>query len=140
MYVLDFPRISHNDQASYHIPIVAGASFPDSDQERDESVANTDYFSESSPLKAVPESKAEESKSGNTFTSFLQNVSQTVTQTVVDMMDSLSDFFNNLFGGNKFFVDADGTAKFGAVEKTLGASFMALAVMVMIVVVSKRSH
>ncbi|XP_015082238.1 uncharacterized protein LOC107025947 isoform X1 [Solanum pennellii] len=118
----------------------AGASFPDSDQERDESVANTDSFSESSPLKAIPESKAEESKSGNSFTSFLQNVTQTVTQTVVDMMDSLSDFFNNLFGGNKFFVDADGTAKFGAVEKTLGASFMALAVMVMMVVVSKRNH
>lgn len=116
------------------------ASFPDSDQEKDESVADTASFSESSPWKPFSESKAEESKSGNSFTSFLQNVTQTVTQTVVSMMDSLSDFFNNLFGGNKFFVDADGSAKFGAVEKTLGASFMALAVMVMMVVVSKRSH
>ncbi|KAK6785528.1 hypothetical protein RDI58_018983 [Solanum bulbocastanum] len=118
----------------------AGASFPDSDQEKDESVADTASFSESSSWKAFSESKDEESKSGNSFTSFLQNVTQTVTQTVVDMMDSLSDFFNNLFGGNKFFVDADGSAKFGAVEKTLGASFMALAVMAMMVVVSKRSH
>lgn len=118
----------------------AGASFPDSDQERDESVTDTDSFSQSSPWRAFSKSEAEEAKSGNSFTSFLQNVKQTVTQTVVDMMNSLSDYFNNLFGGDRFFVDADGSAKFGAAEKTLGASFMALAVMVMMVVVSKRGQ
>lgn len=115
------------------------ALLPDSDQERDESVADTDSFSQSSPRRAFSKSETEEAKSGNSFTSFLQNVKQTVTQTVVDMMNSLSDYFNNLFGDNTFFVDADGSAKIGAVEKTLGASFMALAVMVIMVVVSKRS-
>ncbi|XP_060190813.1 uncharacterized protein LOC132620130 isoform X2 [Lycium barbarum] len=114
------------------------ASFPDSwEQKIDESVADTDSFSQSSPRSVNSKSEAAESKSGNSFTGFLQNVKKTVTQTVVDMMNSLSDYFNNLFGGNKIFVNADGSAKFGTVE-TLGASFMALAVMVIMVVVSKR--
>ncbi|XP_059283750.1 uncharacterized protein LOC132037269 isoform X2 [Lycium ferocissimum] len=110
------------------------ASFPDSwEQKIDESVADTDSFSQSSPRSVNSKSEAEESKSGNSFTGFWQNIKQTV----VDMMNSLSDYFNNLFGGNKIFVNADGSAKFGTVE-TMGASFMALAVMVMMVVVSKR--
>ncbi|PHU30589.1 hypothetical protein BC332_02682 [Capsicum chinense] len=36
---------------------------------------------------------------------------------------SLSDFFNNLLGSNKVFFNADGSAKLGIVEMTLGASF-----------------
>ncbi|KAK4355303.1 hypothetical protein RND71_024274 [Anisodus tanguticus] len=117
------------------------APFPNSwDQKIDEFVGDTDSFSKASPRSAFSRSEAEESKPGNSFTGFLQNVKQTVTQTVVDMMNSLSDYFNNLFGGNKVFVDSDGSAKFGAVEKTLGASFMALAVMVTMVVVSKRGQ
>ncbi|PHT67867.1 hypothetical protein T459_27354 [Capsicum annuum] len=63
-----------------------------------------------------------------------------ITQTVVDMMNSLSDFFNNLFGGNKVFFNADGNTKLGTVEMTLGASFMGLAVMVRMVIVSKRGQ
>ncbi|CAN4104099.1 unnamed protein product [Withania somnifera] len=117
-----------------------GASSAGSNQQTDESVADTDPLYRSSPRSAFPESREEESKSGNAFTDFLQNVKQTVTGTVVDMMNSLSDFFNNLFGGNKIVFDADGSAKFGAMEKTLGTSFLALAVMVMMVVVSKRSQ
>ncbi|KAF3652049.1 putative beta-glucosidase 41-like [Capsicum annuum] len=116
------------------------ASFPDSDHKIDESVADTDSFSQSSRRSTSSKSQADESKSGNSFTDFLQNVTRTVTQTVVDMMNSLSDYFNNLFGGNKVFFNADGSAKLGAVETTLGASFMGLAVMVMMVVVSKRGQ
>ncbi|OIT00357.1 PREDICTED: uncharacterized protein LOC109228889 [Nicotiana attenuata] len=114
------------------------ASFPDSDQKMDESVADTDSFSQSSPRSAFSKSEAEESKSKNSFTGFLQNVKRTVTQTVIDMMSSLSDYFNNLFGGNKVFIEADGSAKLGAMEKTLGASFIGLAIMAIMVVVLKR--
>ncbi|XP_016482457.1 uncharacterized protein LOC107803284 [Nicotiana tabacum] len=114
------------------------ASFPDSDQKMDESVADTDSFSQSSPRSAFSKSEAEESKSKNSFTGFLQNVKRTVTQTVIDMMSSLSDYFNNLFGGNKVFIEADGSAKLGAAEKTLGASFIGLAIMAIMVVVLKR--
>ncbi|KAM3396152.1 hypothetical protein P3S68_005158 [Capsicum galapagoense] len=116
------------------------ASFLDSDHKIDESVADTDSFSQSSRRSTSSKSQADESKSGNSFTDFLQNVTRTVTQTVVDMMNSLSDYFNNLFGGNKVFFNADGSAKLGAVETTLGASFMGLAVMVMMVIVSKRGQ
>ncbi|KAM3302407.1 hypothetical protein P3S67_016909 [Capsicum chacoense] len=133
-------KIFHNGQASYYNTIFAGASFPDSDHKIDESVADTDSFSQSSRRSTSSKSQADESKSGISFTDFLQNVTRTVTQTVVDMMNSLSDYFNNLFGGNKVFFNADGSAKLGAVETTLGASFMGLAVMVMMVVVSKRGQ
>ncbi|PHT59974.1 hypothetical protein CQW23_02337 [Capsicum baccatum] len=63
--------------------------------------------------------EVEESKFGNSFTDCLQNVTRKITQTVVDMMNNLSDFFNSLFGGNKFFFNADGSAKLEAVETTL---------------------
>ncbi|KAM3204914.1 hypothetical protein P3L10_028324 [Capsicum annuum] len=116
------------------------ASFPDSDYKIDESVADADSFSQSSQRSASSKSEAEESKFGNSFTDFLQNVTRTVTKIVVDIINSLSDFFNNLFGGNKVFFNADGSAKLGDVETTLGESFMGLAVMVMMVIVSKRGQ
>ncbi|KAF3629942.1 putative beta-glucosidase 41-like [Capsicum annuum] len=97
------------------------ASFPDSDYKIDESIA--DAFSQSSRRSASSKSEVEESKFGNFFTDFLQNVTRTVTQIIVDMMNSLSDFFNNLLGSNKVFFNADRSAKLGAVEMTLGASF-----------------
>lgn len=119
-----------------YLPLIAGASSPDSDQIINESDADTDTDSvyQSSSESTFSKFEPGESKSGNSFTAFFHNIKQTV----VDMMSSLSDYFNNLFGGDKFFMDADGSAKLGAMEKTLGASFMALAVMVMMVVVSKR--
>ncbi|KAF3655653.1 putative beta-glucosidase 41-like [Capsicum annuum] len=58
----------------------------------------------------------------------------------LNMWNCLSDFFNNLFGGNKVFFNADGNTKLGTVEMTLGASFMGLAVMVRMVIVSKRGQ
>ncbi|KAM3201227.1 hypothetical protein P3L10_033590 [Capsicum annuum] len=116
------------------------ASFPDSDHKIDESVADADSFSQSSRRSTSSKSKAEESKFGNSFTDFLQNVTRTVTQTLVDTMNSLSEFFSNLFGGNKVFFNIDGSAKLGTVDITLGASFMGLAVMVMMVIISKRGQ
>ncbi|KAM3340509.1 hypothetical protein P3S68_030380 [Capsicum galapagoense] len=116
------------------------ASIAYSNYKIDESVADADSFSQSSQRSASSKSEAEESKFGNSFTDFLQNVTRTVTQIVVDIINSLSDFFNNLFGGNKVFFNADGSAKLGDVETTLGSSFMGLAVMVMMVIVSKRGQ
>ncbi|PHU30946.1 hypothetical protein BC332_03039 [Capsicum chinense] len=87
------------------------ASFPDSDHKIDESVTDADSFSQTSRRSASSKSEAEESKFGNSFTNFLQNVARTVTQTVVDIMNNLSDFFNNLFGGNKVFFNADSSTK-----------------------------
>ncbi|PHT36221.1 hypothetical protein CQW23_23921 [Capsicum baccatum] len=93
------------------------ASFPDSDYKIDESVVDADFFSQSSQRSASSKSEAEESKFGNTFTNFLQNVTRTVTQIVVDIIKNLSDFFNKLFGGNKVFFNADGSAKLGDVRR-----------------------
>ncbi|KAM3324365.1 hypothetical protein P3S67_005516 [Capsicum chacoense] len=130
----------HNGQAPYYNTILAGASFPDSDHKINESVADADSFSQSSRRSVSSKYEAEESRFGNIFIDVLQNVTQTVTQTGVYMMNNLSDFFNNLFGGNKVFFNADGSAKLDAVEMTLGASFMGLVVMVMMVIVSKRNQ
>ncbi|KAF3662688.1 putative beta-glucosidase 41-like [Capsicum annuum] len=116
------------------------ASFPDSDHKIDEFVAAVDSFSQSSQKSVSSKSEAEESKFGNSFIDFLQNITRIVTQTMVDMMNSLSDFFNNLFEGNKVFFNTDESAKLGIVETTLGESFMGLAVMVMMVIVSKYSQ
>ncbi|PHU12104.1 hypothetical protein BC332_19034 [Capsicum chinense] len=116
---------------------VPGVSFPDLDHKIDKSIVDADSFSQSSRRSTSSKSEAEKSKFGKSFTNFLQNVTRTVTQIVVDMMNNLSDFFNNLFGGNKVFFNADGSAKLGVMEMTLGAYFMGLAVMVMMVIVSK---
>ncbi|PHT94872.1 hypothetical protein T459_02754 [Capsicum annuum] len=114
--------VSEDRNLSFGLAIDEGvASFPDSDYKIDESIA--DAFSQSSRRSASSKSEVEESKFGNFFTDFLQNVTRTVTQIIVDMMNSLSDFFNNLLGSNKVFFNADRSAKLGAVEMTLGASF-----------------
>ncbi|PHT94912.1 hypothetical protein T459_02794 [Capsicum annuum] len=88
----------------------SSSSFPDSDYKIDESIVDADSFSQSSRRISSSKSEAEESKFGNSFIDFLQNVTRTVTQTMVDIMNSLSDFFNNLFRGNKVFFNADGSA------------------------------
>ncbi|KAF3677679.1 hypothetical protein FXO38_03672 [Capsicum annuum] len=82
----------------------ASASFPDSDHKIDEFVTEADSFSQSSQMIAFSKSEEEESKFGNSFIDFLQNVTQIITQTVVDMMNNLSYFFNNLLRGNKVFL------------------------------------
>ncbi|PHT68062.1 hypothetical protein T459_27549 [Capsicum annuum] len=80
------------------------ASFPDSDHKIDEFVTEADSFSQSSRMIAFSKSEEEESKFGNSFIDFLQNVTQIITQTVVDMMNNLSYFFNNLLRGYKVFL------------------------------------
>ena len=60
--------------------------------------------------------------------------------TVVDMMNSLSDYFQTLFGGysnNKGAADTNGNVTSGFVDKALGPSLMGLAGMVIMVVVLK---
>lgn len=65
---------------------------------------------------------------------------QKIKSTVVDMMSSLSGFFQSFFGGQglgKVFVNPDGTAKVSA-ENVMEASFMGLAVMAIMVILMKR--
>ncbi|WOH04246.1 hypothetical protein DCAR_0623655 [Daucus carota subsp. sativus] len=69
-----------------------------------------------------------EKEQKNGFNSFLKDIKEKVE----DMMNSLSSFFQNLFAGP---AASDGSAK---VDKTMGASIMGLAVMVIMVVVLKR--
>ncbi|KAF3632012.1 putative beta-glucosidase 41-like [Capsicum annuum] len=98
-----------NESPAAHV-FFSSSSFPDSDYKIDESIVDADSFSQSSRRISSSKSEAEESKFGNSFIDFLQNVTRTVTQTMVDIMNSLSDFFNNLFRGNKVFFNADGSA------------------------------
>lgn len=87
--------------------------------------------------------KASESKSipGKRFMDYVEDIKQKITVTVVDMMNSLSDTFQTLFGGapkDVINVNPDGSAEI-PVEKTLmGASLMGLAIMVIALVVLKR--
>ncbi|KAL5700216.1 hypothetical protein ACHQM5_025690 [Ranunculus cassubicifolius] len=77
----------------------------------------------------------EEESPGNEFIKFLEKLKMTVT----DMVSSLSGFFQNLFGGennNGISIDENGNA---AVKTGIGASFMALAVMAIMVAVLKRA-
>ncbi|KAI8557673.1 hypothetical protein RHMOL_Rhmol04G0028100 [Rhododendron molle] len=73
--------------------------------------------------------------SENGFMGFVKGVKIKVN----DMMSSLSDYFQSLFGGpaeEKVSGDADARPPFG--EKAMGASLLGLAVMVIMVVVLKR--
>ncbi|XP_031106496.1 uncharacterized protein LOC116011117 [Ipomoea triloba] len=111
------------------------ASILDGEYSVEESVAETDFLRYSSPRCDDLTSEDGSPKPGNGFTDFLQNI----RVAVLDMMNCLSDFFQNLFGGYKVFADADGSAKISAVDRALGASFMGLAVMAIMVVVLKRA-
>ncbi|XP_019194077.1 PREDICTED: uncharacterized protein LOC109188043 [Ipomoea nil] len=101
----------------------------------EESIAETDFLRYSSPRNDDLTSEDGSPKPGNGFTDFLQNIKVAV----LDMMNCLSDFFQNLFGGHKVFADADGSAKTSVVDRALGASFMGLAIMAIMVVVLKRA-
>nr|GMC72500.1 Homeobox-leucine zipper protein [Ipomoea batatas] len=111
------------------------ASVLDGEYSVEESVAETDFLRYSSPRSDEFTSEDGSPKPGNGFTDLLQNIKVAV----LDMMNCLSDFFQNLFGGSKVFADADGSAKISAVDKALGASFMGLAIMAIMVVVLKRA-
>ncbi|KAL0443453.1 UNVERIFIED_CONTAM: hypothetical protein Slati_2068000 [Sesamum latifolium] len=66
------------------------------------------------------------------------DVVQKVKTTVVDMISSLSDYFQNFFAGrgdSRIFARSGGT---GSAETVMGASFMGLAVMAIMVILLKR--
>lgn len=67
----------------------------------------------------------------------IENIVVNMKDTVVEMMNSLSDYFQNLFGGT---LAPDGSIVTNTIDKdkAMSASFMGLAVMVMMVVVLDR--
>ncbi|MCL7034825.1 hypothetical protein MKW94_026315 [Papaver nudicaule] len=75
----------------------------------------------------------------NVFMSSIQNIKFVV----MDMMNNVAHFFQDLFGGrgpeNVVSLDGNGNASAASnVDKAIGASFMGLAVMVIMVVLLKR--
>ncbi|CAL5402877.1 unnamed protein product [Camellia sinensis] len=97
-------------------------------------------FMDNQSAKSVDDSSdsGQFADSGNGFMGFVQGIKTTV----VEMMSSLSDYFQNLFGGptpEKVSTEADGSARTSFVDGgVVGASLIGLAVMVMMVVVLKR--
>lgn len=84
------------------------------------------------------ESKPESEKG---FMDYIDDIKQKLTVTVMDMMNSLSDTFQTLFGGGEkgeFTVNPDGTAGISMEKSAIGATLMGLAIMVITVVVLKR--
>nr|GEU99456.1 homeobox-leucine zipper protein [Tanacetum cinerariifolium] len=83
-----------------------------------------------------------ESSPGKDFMEYVEDVKQKINVTVVDMMNTLSDTFHSLFGSSSkggFVINPDGTAASTAENVAVGASLMGLAIMVITVVVLKRS-
>ncbi|GFZ12452.1 uncharacterized conserved protein [Actinidia rufa] len=103
-----------------------------------ESAAEAAFLDYRSPKNDAGSYDSEQSAdSGKGVMDFLQSVKTTV----VDMVTSLSDYFQNIFGGptaGKASADSDGSAGATFVDKAVGASFMGLVVMVIMVVVLKR--
>ncbi|XP_057465565.1 uncharacterized protein LOC130755208 [Actinidia eriantha] len=103
-----------------------------------ESAAKTAFLDHLSQENVAGSHDSEQSAdSGNGVRDFLQSIKATV----VDMVTSLSDYFQSIFGGpsaGKASADTDGSAGATFVDKAVGASFMGLVVMVIMVVVLKR--
>ncbi|KAM7267414.1 hypothetical protein ACFE04_009580 [Oxalis oulophora] len=76
--------------------------------------------------------EGEQGDFGDGLKVFFENVKVTVT----DMVRNIGDFFQNMFGPSADNDDKSSTS--GSIDKTLGASFMALAMMVIVVVMMKR--
>ncbi|KAK9049473.1 hypothetical protein SSX86_031557 [Deinandra increscens subsp. villosa] len=82
------------------------------------------------------------SASGKGFMDYMEEIKEKITVTVVDMMNSLSDTFQSLFGGSpkdEVTANPDGTAGISTEQTLIGSSLMGLAIMVISVVVLKRS-
>ncbi|PWA79418.1 hypothetical protein CTI12_AA200770 [Artemisia annua] len=95
--------------------------------------------SESSPGKGFME-YVEDVKQKINVT--VEDVKQKINVTVVDMMNTITDTFRSLFGSSSkggFVINPDGTAALTAENVAVGASLMGLAIMVITVVVLKRS-
>ncbi|KAL2472884.1 hypothetical protein Fot_48620 [Forsythia ovata] len=65
-------------------------------------------------------------------------VFQKIKLTVVDMLSSLSDYFQNFFEVDKASANANGSARLNSLDTALEASFMGLAVMAIMVILFKR--
>ncbi|KAJ0733782.1 hypothetical protein HanPI659440_Chr11g0412311 [Helianthus annuus] len=92
-----------------------------------------------STQEATGESKA---AAGKGFMDYVEEIKQKITVTVVDMMNTLSDTFQSFFGGSPkdgVTVNPDGTAGISMEQTAVGATLMGLAIMVISVVVLKRS-
>ncbi|CDP05826.1 unnamed protein product [Coffea canephora] len=118
-----------------------GAPSSTTDQYEKGSTADSDIPSPRSP-RSVSSDRAESEYGESNSTGRFMELWQELKLTVVDMMNSLSDYFQALFGGysnNKGAADTNGNVFSGFVDKALGPSLMGLAVMVIVVVVLKRA-
>lgn len=79
------------------------------------------------------------SQPGN-FGDELKDIFENIKAKVVQMVSSMSEFLQNIFGPPPAEKqgDADGTSQPTIIDKTLGASLMGLALMVIMVVTLKR--
>ncbi|CAH9083551.1 unnamed protein product [Cuscuta europaea] len=88
------------------------------------------------PYQAASKSVDEPAHTGSGFADFFKNMKVAV----VDMINSLSGYLENIFSeGYNVVASGDGSAKVSGVDKAIGASFMGLAVMVIMVVLLKRA-
>ncbi|KAL7103530.1 hypothetical protein ACP275_08G185400 [Erythranthe tilingii] len=91
----------------------------------------------STPKSVDSSSENREAGPTNVFTAVFQKIKTSV----VDMMSSLSDYFQSFFGGkgeNGVKLNSDGTANFSA-ETVMQGSFMGLAIMAILVILLKRA-
>lgn len=116
--------------------LFAADSFSNVDPAVEGSVSDSEFTVNQSPKPAYEFNDSGKSgDSENGFMGFVKGIKIKVN----DMMSSLSDYFQSLFGGpteEKVSGDADARSPFG--EKAVGASLLGLAVMVIMVVVLKR--
>ncbi|XP_075503180.1 uncharacterized protein LOC142540717 isoform X4 [Primulina tabacum] len=94
-----------------------------------------DHLEKLSTKSSEDSSSDAESEPANSFVDLVQKMKVTL----VGMMNNLSDFVQNLFGGKvaKVFANGDGTPRLGA-ENVMQASFLGLAVMAIVVILFKR--
>lgn len=70
-----------------------------------------------------------------------KDIFEDIKHTVVEMMNNISSFVHHIFGfssAENTSATADGNSRSSFIDNTLGASFMALAVMAIVMVVMKR--
>ncbi|PIN12905.1 hypothetical protein CDL12_14480 [Handroanthus impetiginosus] len=102
-----------------------------------ELVADSDVLKQSFPKNIDDSSSSAEPEPVDGF----KNILKKIKSAVVDMMSSLSEYFQNFFGGKGtkgVFAKSDGTAKLSA-DSFMEASFMGLAVMAILVILLKRA-
>ncbi|KAK2639381.1 hypothetical protein Ddye_027176 [Dipteronia dyeriana] len=107
---------------------------------------NNAAVEEQESARMFDESSSDSSPGGDTAGEFgdtedpVNDFFQKVKKSVVEMVSNVSDFFQSLFGSSpsdRTSADAGGTGA-SVMEKTMGASLMGLAIMVITVVVLKR--